>query len=214
MIGATAPGHYGASPARVTLCCVTLTGAWNIQGNARDASFAEKAPQLFGVALPQMPNTTARREAMTSLWLGPRSWLLVAGGTSALVDFEARRNAVNALRGALFDVSASRVAYRVAGASARSVLASGCPLDLHSQMFTPGGCGQSLYGKVNALYYRPDETQTFIVMVARSFARDVWHALCLSAAQYGYDVTPALSFPSVYVSDPGGNTVELKGPPS
>jgi len=193
-IGATAPGHYGAGPAQVALCCVTLTGAWNLQGNARHASFAEEAQQLFGVALPQLPDTTARSEALTSLWLGPRSWLVVAGGTSELVDFEAKRDAVNALRGALFDVSASRVAYRVAGSSAESVLASGCPLDLHSRTFTPGGCAQSLYGHVDALYYRP-ETQTFIVMVARSFARDVWHALCLSAAQYGYDVTPAVSFP-------------------
>jgi sarcosine oxidase, subunit gamma len=194
-IGATAPGHYGAGPAQVTLSCVTLTAAWNLQGDARQASFAEEARQLFGVALPQMPNTTARREALTALWLGPRSWLFVAGGTPALVDFEARRDAVNALRGALFDMSASRIAYRVAGASARSVLAGGCPLDLHSRTFTPGGCAQSLYGQVNALYYRPDETQTFIVMVARSFARDVWHALCVSAAQYGYGVTPAVSFP-------------------
>lgn len=193
-IGATAPGHYGASPARVTLCCVTLTGAWNIQGDARHASFAEEARQLFGVALPRMPNTTARSEALTALWLDPRSWLLAASGTSALVDFEARRDAVNALRGALFDVSASRVAYRVAGPSAESVLASACPLDLHSRTFTPGSCAQSLYGHVDAFYYRP-ETQTFIVMVPRSFARDVWHALCLSAAQYGYDVTPTVSFP-------------------
>jgi sarcosine oxidase subunit gamma len=193
-IGTTAPGHYGAGPAQVTLCCVTLTGAWNLQGNARHASFAEKARQLFGVTLPQMPNSTARSEALTCLWLGPRSWLLAASGTSALVDFEAKRNAVNALRGALFDVSASRVAYRVAGSSAESVLASGCPLDLHSRTFAPGGCAQSLYGHVDAFYYRP-ETQTFIVMVPRSFARHVWHALCLSAAQYGYDVTPAVSFP-------------------
>jgi sarcosine oxidase subunit gamma len=194
-IGATAPGHYGAGPAQVALCCVTLTSAWNIQGGARHASFAEEAQQLFGVALPQLPDTTARSEALTALWLGPRSWLLVAGGTPALIDFEAKRDALNALRGALFDVSANRIAYRVAGPSAESVLASGCPLDLHSRTFIPGGCAQSLYGHVDALYYRPDETQTFIVMVARSFACDVWHALCLSAAQYGYDVTPAVSFP-------------------
>ncbi len=195
MIGAAAPGRYGAGPARVTLCCVTLAGAWNLQGDARHAPFAEEARQLFGVALPQMPNTTARSEALTVLWLGPRSWLLVAGGTSPLDDFEAKRDAVNALRGALFDVSAGRVAYRVAGASAPSVLASGCPLDLHSRTFTPGGCAQSLYGHVNALYYRPDESHTFVVMVARSFARDVWHMLCVAAAQHGYEVTPAVAFP-------------------
>jgi hypothetical protein len=32
------------------------------------------------------------------------------------------------------------------------------------------------------------------VLVARSYARDVWRALCLSAAPYGYDVLAARAF--------------------
>ena len=58
----------------------------------------------------------------------------------------------------------------------------------------PATCAQSLFGHVNALFDKHDDAPTFTVMVARSFARDTWHALCESAAQYGYDVLPPAPF--------------------
>ena len=143
----------------------------------------------FSIALPIVPNTTARSDALTAFWLGPRSWLLVAESAgSPLADFVEKRDALNAAGGALFDLSASRVAYRLAGPRATDVLATGCPLDLHPRTFRVGGCAQSVFGRVNALLYKPDDAPTFIVMVARSFARDVWQALRLSAMQYGLNI--------------------------
>jgi sarcosine oxidase subunit gamma len=125
---------------------------------------------------------------LTALWLGPASWLLVAGGTSPLTDINAKRDAFNAAGGALFDVSASRVAWRVSGPHAATVLAKGCPLDLHPRAFAVRTCAQSVYGHINALFIREDDPASFTVMVARSFARDAWHTLTTAAAQYGYDV--------------------------
>ena len=134
-----------------------------------------------------MPNTTARSDALTAFWLGPRSWLLVAESAgSPLADFVEKRDALNAAGGALFDLSASRVAYRLAGTCATDVLATGCPLDLHPRAFRAGDCAQSVFGRVNALLYKSDDAPTFIIMVARSFARDVRQLLDLSAAQFGY----------------------------
>jgi sarcosine oxidase gamma subunit len=43
-------------------------------------------------------------------------------------------------------------------------------------------------GRVNALFYRQDAAPTFVMLVARSLARDVWHSLCRASAQYGYEV--------------------------
>ena len=103
---------------------------------------------------------------------------------SPLTDFIDKRDALNALGGALFDLSASRVAYRVAGPHAAAILASGCPLDLHARAFRTGACAQSVFGHVNALFTRLDDAPTFVVMVARSFARDVRQALGAVAAQY------------------------------
>jgi hypothetical protein len=31
---------------------------------------------------------------------------------------------------------------------------------------------------------------TFTMLVSSSYRRDAWHALCVSAAQYGYEVLP------------------------
>ena len=164
-----------------------IAAAWNVQGEASRADFSDQVSREFSIALPIVANTTARSDALTALWLGPRSWLLVAEAAgSPLADFVEKRNALNAAGGALFDLSAARVAYRVAGVRATDVLATGCPLDLHPRAFRVGDCAQSVFGRVNALLYKSDAAPTFVIMVARSFARDVWQALCLSAARYGY----------------------------
>jgi sarcosine oxidase subunit gamma len=171
----------------ITVAEVPIAVAWNVQGDASRGDFKDQVTRQFSTALPIVPNTTARNDALTAFWLGPRSWLLVAESVdSPLAHFIEKLNALNAAGGALFDLSASRVAYRLAGERAADVLASGCPLDLHPRAFRAGDCAQSVFGRVNALLYKSDDAPTFAIMVARSFARDVWQALHLSATQYGY----------------------------
>ena len=184
----TRPGHHGAAESGVAIAEATIAAAWNVQGDPAHAPFIAAAQRVFGVALPIAPNTFATSAELTALWLGPSSWLLIAGGVSPLVDFKARRDALNAVGGTLFDVSASRVAWTLSGPRATAVLAKGCPLDFHPRAFAAGACAQSLIGHVNALYVKHDDAPTFTVMVARSFARNVFQALAESAAQYGVDV--------------------------
>jgi len=186
-ISASIPGHYGPTPAGVKFAATKFAAAWNIQGNATRASFSDEAQRLFGLALPTVPNTTARHGWFTILWLGPTSWLLVADDASLLGGFAAQKDAVNAAGGALFDVTASSLAWTVGGPRAATVLATQCPLDFDERAFAVHGCAQSVLGHVNALFYRRDAS-SFTVIVARSYARGVWRTLCLSAAQYGYDV--------------------------
>jgi sarcosine oxidase subunit gamma len=190
-IGSSAPGHYGPASTGVALAEATATAAWNAQGDAARPPFAEAARRLFGVVLPMAPNASARAGASTALWLGPTSWLLVTGDGRALTDFAAKRDALIAAGGALFDLTASRVAWTVSGSRAAAVLAKHCPLDFHPRAFAEGACAQSVLGHVNALFYKRDAAPSFTLMVARSLARDVWRTLCVSAAQYGYDVLPA-----------------------
>lgn len=194
-IGSAAPGHYGAGAVgEVALAACTIAAACNVQGDPARATFLETAGRLFDVALPMRPNTTTRGGAWTALWSGPRSWLLVAHAGQALGMFTAHREALNDAGGALFDLSASRVAFVVSGRPAATVMAKGCPLDFHPRAFPAGHCAQSLLGHVNAFIDRPDAATAFRVMVARSLARDAWQGLCLSAAQYGYDVSPPMPF--------------------
>ena len=193
-VGAAIPGHYGAAGNGVTLAETTFAAAWNVQGNARRADFLARAGELLCLPLPVAPTSTARNGGLTALWLGPASWLVVASNAGALTDFESRRDALNAMGGALFDVGASRVAWTVAGAQAATALAKACPLDFHPRAFAEGACAQSVFGHVNALFYRRAASPAFTLMVARSLARDAWRTLCASAAPYGYDVLPQREF--------------------
>ncbi len=194
VIGAAMAGHYGPPTTGVTLAETSFAGAWNVQGNAHAPEFADEVRRLFDVALPLAPNTTTRTQALTALWLGPASWLLVWAGKAVPENYDAHRDAINAVGGALFDVTASRVAWAVAGAHATTVLAKSCPLDFHPRAFPEGTCAQSLFGHVNALVYRRAASPAFTLMVARSLARDAWLTLCRSAAPFGYDVLPPRFF--------------------
>jgi len=172
-------GDDAARNAAVRLAHVGIGAAWNVQG----AGVAATVATLFGVTLDDTPNTVTSTGAIDALWLGPASWLLVSG-TAPPGDFAACRTAVQAAGGALFDVSASRVAVAVSGARTLDVLAAGCPLDLHPDVFTPGRCAQSVFGRVSALYCRAPTG--IVVLVPRSFGRDVWHGLREAAREYGY----------------------------
>lgn len=209
-IGSTVPGHFGPAGTAVVLREATLATVWNVQGDPARASIVTDVARLFDVTLPLDPNTVTCTAGVVALWLGPRSWLLIAGartlphrslGGSAntLVEFDAKRDALNAGGGALFDVSASRVAYTVRGSNAATVLARGCPLDFASHVFRPGHCAQSLFGHVNALIYRHAATPAFTVMVARSLAADVWRGLCVAASTDGYDVQAPAPFDAASV---------------
>jgi sarcosine oxidase subunit gamma len=192
-IGSTPPGRYGTGKARLVLGELTLAGAWNVQGKPEHPTFADEVHAMMGVRLPLQPNTMSRGDALAAFWLGPESWLLVLRGASPRPDLSAARASIHAAKGALFDVSAGRVAYAVTGARAAALLATRCPLDFHAATFPVATCAQSLLGHVGALYYRRGP-EDFVLMVARSYARDAWHALCISAAAEAYDVAPTAMF--------------------
>ncbi len=204
-IGSTVPGHYGPSGAQVVLRAATLATVWNVQGDPARGSLVTDVARLFNVALPLVPNTTACTAAVAAMWIGPRSWLLIAGAlggpANALVELNAKRDALNIGGGALFDVSASRVAYTLRGSNAAIVLARGCPLDFASRVFKPGDCAQSVFGHVNALIYRHVAMPAFTVMVARSLAADVWRGLCVAASTDGYDVQAPAPFDAASVAE-------------
>jgi sarcosine oxidase subunit gamma len=193
-VGAGAPGHYGAEGAGVALAEAGIAVAWNVQGDPLRSGCVAVVRDSFGVELPLAANTVARSDALTALWLGPRSWLLVAGEDPPPSDYAAARDALNAAGAALFDVSAARVAWTVSGPRAADVLAKGCPLDFHPRAFTAGTCAQSVYGHVGVLVARCDDAPAFALLAPRSYAREVWHALCESAAQYGCDVLAPAPF--------------------
>jgi heterotetrameric sarcosine oxidase gamma subunit len=181
-------------PAAITLRELEIARAWNVRGDPGDASFVSQVERTLGLSLPVTPMTSSSGEDDVLLWLGPRAWLYVAGMASARHDFDATRRTINAAGGAVFDVSASHVAWAISGAASARVLNRLCPLDLDPRAWARGQCAQSMLGHVNALLYRPGETASFIVLVARSLAADAWHSLCRAAVSEGYRVLPTIPF--------------------
>ena len=193
-IDSSAPGRYGAAGSGLVLGEKMLFAAYNVQGDPSRAALVDEAKRALGVTLPRVPNSTTTSTAgSTAFWLGPTSWLLVRGASSPAIDFNATRNAINAAGGALFDVSASRVAFSVSGDVAVSVLGAFCPLDFHVRAFSVGACAQSLLGPIGSLFYRCDERE-WALLVPRSYARDAWHSLSLAALPHGYEVIPTAPF--------------------
>ncbi|MCC6198303.1 MAG: hypothetical protein IT518_27940 [Burkholderiales bacterium] len=138
----------------------TIRAAWNVQGD----------PRRLRLDVPVAPNTVGRLGAASVFWLGPRSWL-VLGDRVEVAD------------GAVFDVSAARVAYELAGEDAPILLSAHCPLDFHLSAFARGTCAQSLFGQVNTLYYRHTTRDAWTLFVARSFARGVRHHLTMGVVE-------------------------------
>lgn len=194
-IGSADPGHYGVTGgAGLTLQRAPIALAWNLQGDATRAAFAEQIQRLFGLGRLPATHGIEAGARLDVLWLGPTSWLLLGKGPiqppHPCSDFRSSRDAVSTADGALFDVSASRIALRIGGPAASVVLASGCPLDLHARAFPGGTCAQSLFGHIAALYCRTADAG-FTLLVARSLADEVWTGLCSAGAQYGYEVLAA-----------------------
>jgi sarcosine oxidase, subunit gamma len=199
------PVNHGAPGGGATLREVRLGRCWNVQGFPQDAAFAAEIETRFGLSLPPAPNTSSRGKDWTALWLGPKSWLLIAHDVAPHVSSDSPSaciDALNACGGALFEVSAGRVAFAVSGVRSDAILARGCPVDLHDSAFPRGTCAQTLLGQMGVLLFRPEVGTTFLVFVAPSLGRDCWRTLCGCSECEGYEVGAPIAFGAV-VRPPG-----------
>jgi len=158
-----------------------------LRGDPRQSSFLETARDCLDLPLPLQSNTSVRAANHCCLWLGPRAWLWLADERSSTFDTTRRR--VGGAGGALFELSSSYVGWLTRGPAIARVLNRLCPLDLHPSAVPVGACAQTLLGHIGGCLFRTS-ADAFVVLVARSFARDAWHQLCGCAATEGYAVDP------------------------
>ena len=167
-------------------------GKIELRGDPGDRAFMAAVGRTLDLLLPGEPNTTAGRGELAALWLGPDAWLLTLppGQVASLIG--SLRGALADVHAAITDVSDGRVALRLAGPSARDVLAKGCPLDLHPRAFATGSCAQSLLAKTSVLLHLLDDDAqrgtTFDLYVGRSFAHYLWAWLDDAGREYGVQV--------------------------
>ncbi|WP_411284648.1 sarcosine oxidase subunit gamma [Lapillicoccus sp.] len=149
--------------------------------------------QLLGAPLPTEPNTAVRSGELTTMWLGPDEFLVVApadptdvratGFATALgTDL---LHAVEGENGAVVDVSAHRTTIELSGDRVLDVLAKGCSLDLHPSVFTVGRCEQVLLGLAPVLLLaRGGERPAYLLLVRSSFATYVADWLLDASLEY------------------------------
>lgn len=169
-------------------------GKIDLRGDPGDRAFMTGVGRVLDLLLPTEPNSSASKNSITALWLGPDQWLLTCPIDDTAFFINSLRDALNDTHCAITDISDGRVSFSLAGPSARDVLAKGCPLDLHPRVFETGQCAQSLLAKVDVLLHlRADDPQsgpTFDLYVARSFAHYLWAWLEDAGLEYGVQVDP------------------------
>jgi sarcosine oxidase subunit gamma len=184
---AAAPGGAG-----VWLGEIRFRAMLNLRGDPGAAGFLQAVGAALGTALPLQPNTVARADGVTALWLGPDEWLIVSAPGSEVALEAKLADAVAPHGGCVTDVGESRTTIVVSGPKARDVLAKGCPLDLHPSVFGEGACAQSLVGPVGVALYREPagaaDPPRFELVVLRSFADFLWRSLEDAGQEYGVAV--------------------------
>jgi methylglutamate dehydrogenase subunit D len=118
-------------------------------------------------------------------WIGPDTWLAIG---SARSDLEEELRTVLAGHASIVDMSDQRIVMRISGPSTRSVLAKGVTIDLHPRMFAPGDTAITSLAHITTQLWQIDDAPTFDLVSPRATARDMFHWLTGSAAEFGLDI--------------------------
>jgi sarcosine oxidase subunit gamma len=135
---------------------------------------------------PPVTAKIAQGRDLSLLWHGRDSWLAVAREKP---DLESElRTAVGGLS-SIVDLSDARIVLRISGVAVRALLAKGLSIDLHPRMFKLGDTAMTMLSHVAIQIWQIDEHPTFDLAIPRATARDVFHWLTVSAAEFGLAIT-------------------------
>lgn len=140
----------------------------NLRGSPDDRGFLDAAHRALGCALPVEPCTTVTTAERRIVWVGPDDWFVLDATERPEVVVGRLREAVAGSHAAVTDVSSGYAVLRLAGPSARTTLAAGCPLDLHPRTFGVGRSAGSHFFKASVWLWQCDAAPVFEMLVRRS----------------------------------------------
>ena len=192
--GILTAGRHGSAEGTAGLVVTPLDGfglALVLAGRGPDADgITAMLVRLHGAVPPRLPRLSAG-PSFDMVATGPGRWLVISGDRAIAASLAA----VLGTTCAVSDQSDGLALVRIAGPAARSVLAKGCPVDLHDRAFAVGAAAATMIGSINAtVRRRPDagSAPVFDLAATRSMAGSFAHWLLASAAAYGCVVTEAL----------------------
>ena len=190
--GIAVPGRYGRGEGEPSLVITELTGLGLAtvacrKGQASALSAAVR--KAYGVDLPAS-SRVAQGAAISFIGYGPGQWLAVS---EALANEALASELAAKLQGlaSVSDQSGGRTVLRVSGNRARDVLAKGLPLDLDPRAFPLGSAATSAISHIGVQLWQADDMRSYDLAVFRSLSESFWRWLTASAAEFGYEVTPA-----------------------
>jgi sarcosine oxidase subunit gamma len=190
--GIAVPGRYGRGEGEPSLVITELTGlglATVACRKGQAAALSAAVRKAYGLDLPAS-SRVAQGAAVRFIGYGPGQWLAVS---EALANEALASELAAKLQGlaSVSDQSGGRTVLRVSGNRARDVLAKGLPLDLDPRAFPLGSAATSAISHIGVQLWQADDMRSYDLAVFRSLSESFWRWLTASAAEFGYEVTPA-----------------------
>jgi sarcosine oxidase subunit gamma len=149
-------------------------GIIELQGDPAEAAFLGAVKSVLNLDLPTVPCTASQGPVWRALWSRPQGWLLVGPIAQTAATTAALEGACAGLHATAVDVSHRAVTWELSGPAARTILAKGCPLDLHPKSFKAGQCTRTILAGQSVFLDAVNDTPTFDLMLDQSLARSMW----------------------------------------
>ena len=144
----------------------------------------EAVRDRWGLTLPQVPRFVGDADLIFA-WAGAGQWLAHGPGGAALE--EQLRRSLNGIA-SITAQGDGRVILHVRGPVARTVLATGIPVDLHPSAFAAGQTAITLAGHIGVHLRQLDDTPAYELTAFRGFADDLCGWLLEAGAKHGVEV--------------------------
>jgi methylglutamate dehydrogenase subunit D len=190
--GIAVPGRYGKDEAEPSIVITELTGlglATVACRKGQASALSATVRKAYDVDLP-VSSRVAQGAAVSFIGYGPEQWLAVS---EALAKEALAGELAAKLQGlaSVSDQSGGRTVLRMGGNRARDVLAKGLPIDLDPRAFPLGSAATSAISHIGVQLWQADDTRSYDLAIFRSLSESFWRWLAASAAEFGYEVTPA-----------------------
>ncbi len=118
----------------------------------------------------QLPPAVHWRDGDSKVcWIGPDQWLFISDTQSAKDIIHHIDNVLSDQLHAATDMSSGNACFTLTGPAGRKVLAMGCGIDLHPDVFTMGQCARTHFAMVPLLIVAVED-DLFDLYVDRSYA--------------------------------------------
>ena len=138
--------------------------------------------KIEGLEIPTQNSKVNSNKETRILWSGPRTWLILSSKENIIEKVKENFKETDF---AITDISHSRAVIQIQGDQAKEVLKKGSPINFNE--FTTNQCAGTVFNGITILIDSiSKDTNTFNLLVLRSFGESFYHHITDSALEFGY----------------------------